>query len=424
MAQNTNILVVDDTVVNLELLEIILSEEGYDVRTATSGEMALKSIQRQKPDLILLDVMMPGIDGYETCEMIKEDPELKQIPIIFLSAKSQAEDKVKAFTLGAVDYLVKPFETIEVIARIKTHLSIHFLEKELKQNLEIVDKYVIMSSTDIEGKIIKVSSAFCEMSGYSLEDLLGSNHAILRSGSSTDKLYKELWESIKSGQTWKGEIENIKKNGDTYWVDSIISPNIDDNGIITGYTSLNSDITDKKRIELLSITDQLTGLYNRRHFNDVLSDEINRAMRHGSKLSLMMLDVDFFKQYNDTYGHQDGDDVLATIGHTLNYKSFHRTSDTRFRLGGEEFGAVYVTSTKEDSLSIANEVCRSIQNLQIEHKSSSVDKVITVSIGLVSIDFADKKNYKYDSDSLYKIADDELYKAKSGGRNRVSFISF
>ena len=135
----SSILVVDDVVNNLELLEEILDDTGYEVRTALSGEMALKSIAVQKPDLILLDIMMPGIDGYKTCEMIKKEESLADIPIIFLSAKSEAEDKVKGFELGAVDYLPKPFEVVEVPARLQTHLSMYNLQRELNRSLKMME---------------------------------------------------------------------------------------------------------------------------------------------------------------------------------------------------------------------------------------------------------------------------------------------
>lgn len=418
-----NILVVDDTVANLELLETILHQNGYDVRTSISGEMALKSIEVQTPCLILLDIMMPGIDGYETCKRIKQNPLYKDIPIIFLSAKSEMSDKLKGFDVGAVDYLTKPFDLREVLVRIETHISLYKLKRELEQKVEIIDKYVISSSTDINGIITQVSQAFSNISGYTKEELIGKSHSILRHPDMPDEIYADLWNTIKSGKTWTGKVKNLKKDKGYYWVDIIIYPNIDSNGNVSGYNSVKKDITNEKRIEMLSITDELTGLYNRRHFNNTIENEIKRALRQGSTLSFLMLDVDFFKSYNDTYGHQAGDNVLSSLGKVL-LKELKRTEDFAFRLGGEEFGVIYTTKTCASAQKIAQSIRKSIENLKIEHKNSKAADVVTVSLGLMCIDFSNKLNFNYDSDSLYKITDDELYKAKEGGRNRLSVKEF
>lgn len=416
---NGNILVVDDTALNLELLETILDENGYEVRTSISGEMALKSIEVQKPDLILLDIMMPGIDGYETCKKIKENPLYENIPIIFLSAKAETTDKLKGFEVGAVDYLTKPFDTSEVLARINTHISLYILKRELEQKVEIIDKYVISSSTDLDGVIVEASEAFSEISGYTKEELIGNTHSVLRHPEMPGELYDDLWSTITSGKSWKSEIKNLKKDKGFYWVDIVIYPSFDLNGNIIGYNSVRKDITNEKRIEVLSITDQLTGLYNRRHFNDTFTIEIKRSIRQASLLSFIMLDIDFFKQYNDTYGHQAGDDVLSSLGGLLK-KEMKRSEDFAFRLGGEEFGILYTTKTSQSAQEIAERIRKAIENLKIEHKQSKVSDVITASLGMVCVDFSNKLNCDYSRDNLYKITDDELYKAKEGGRNRLS----
>ncbi len=418
---NGNILVVDDTIANLELLEGVLSNDGYDVRTAISGEMALKSLEVKKADLVLLDIMMPGIDGFETCKSIKDNELLKDIPIIFLSAKTEMVDKLKGFELGAVDYLTKPFDINEVLARINTHLKVYFLQKELEQKIDIIDKNVIASATDLNGLIVDVSQAFCDISGYTKDELIREKHNILRHDDMQEDIYRDLWETITSGKTWSGEVKNRKKDGTFYWVKTIISPNKNTHGKIVGYSSVRQDITDKKIIEQLSITDQLTGLYNRRHFNDVFKVEIKRSIRQGSILSFVMLDVDFFKQYNDNYGHQEGDNVLSTIGITIkNY--MQRLEDFAFRLGGEEFGVLFTTKNLEDSKVIAEHIRKSIEDLGIEHNFSD-SGVVTASLGVVCLDFSKKSNHNHDCESLYKLADDELYKAKKSGRNRVNIIT-
>ena len=419
---NYNILAVDDIVTNLEVLEMLLDDAGYDVRTATSGEMALKSIVAQKPDLILLDIMMPGIDGYETCRLIKQDESLVDIPIIFLSAKSESEDKTKALELGAVDYLSKPFDSAEVLARINTHVSMYNLKRELMSSLAIMDDYIISSSTDENGVITRVSNALCKISGYSKDELIGKKHDILRSPDMSDEFFEDLWATIKSGKTWSGEIKNIKKNGEVYWLDTIITPSKDLNEKVVGYSSVKHDITSQKLIEIISITDELTGLYNRRHFNEMFSLELKNAIRQGSKFSFLMLDVDYFKQYNDTYGHQLGDTVLSSISKAFQ-RVLNRSNDLIFRLGGEEFGVIYSTDTCENATKIAEIIRSSISDLEIEHTTSKASGFVTISIGIVCIDFSVKGNYSYTTDAIYKLADDELYKAKENGRNRISMKS-
>lgn len=414
-----NVLVVDDTPANLELLEMLLDDAGYDVRTSLSGKAALKSIEAQVPDIILLDVMMPDMDGYETCERIKKDDRFKSIPIIFLSAKGESDDKVKGFNAGAVDYILKPFDTNEILVRIKTHVALHTLQEELEKKLAIIDKYVITSSVDLKGNITEVSEAFCNISGYSKEELLHTNYDPMTHPDLPANLYKEVWSTIKKGETWHAEIQNTTKNGKLYWVDAIISPDYDSNGKLLGYSSIRHDISNQKKVEELSITDQLTDLHNRRHFNTTFPIEIKRCIRHNVFLTFIMLDIDFFKQYNDTYGHQAGDIVLEKIGKTLK-KEMKRDEDLTFRLGGEEFGVICSTKNCLQAEEIAENIRTAIEELKIEHKTSKVAPVITASLGLVCVDFTEDKSYSLTDNRLYKIADDELYKAKDKGRNRIS----
>ena len=417
-----NILVVDDTLVNLELLEIILDDAGYDVRTATSGKMALKSLEALKPDLILLDIMMPEIDGYETCIQIKKNEDLKDIPVIFLSAKSESEDKIKGFKVGAVDYLTKPFDSAEVLVRIDSHVSNYFLKKELEEKINIINEYVVIGRIDINGIITDVSNAFCYMSGYSKEELIGSNHRMLLPKDIQLSDYEHIFNTIKTGKIWQGEIRNSKKNGEIYWVNAIVSPDHDINHNIIGFTSIRQDITNQKRIEKMAITDHLTGLFNRRHFNEIIEVEINRSKRHNLYLSFFMIDIDYFKQYNDTYGHQLGDDVLSKVSKDF-LDTLTRKEDFVFRLGGEEFGVLCNTDDCDNSKYIAQKVCKSIEELKIEHSASTVSQYITISIGVLCVDFSKKENELLSSDDIYKLADDELYKAKESGRNKVSMKS-
>lgn len=410
------ILVVDDTIANVELLTIILDDAHYDVRVATSGEAALRSLEVQLPDLILLDIMMPGLDGYETCAQIKSLPKTRNIPVIFLSAKDQAEDKIQAFQAGGVDYLVKPFHSQEVLMRVHTHLTMHQLQFELQEKIKLIDDHIITSETTLEGVITEVSQAFCNVSGYTKEELIGNTHKLIRHPDMPDSVYADLWNTITSGKTWEGEIKNIAKDRVFYWVKATISPKRDANGTITGYRSFRQLITDHKLVEILSITDSLTHLYNRRYFNEILPKEIKRALRQGTMLSVLMLDIDYFKRYNDTYGHQAGDDTLERVGAALQ-THFKRGEDFVFRLGGEEFCAIYITQNIEDSRSIAQTLCERIEGLHIPHEANEASNFVTASIGVVVLDGTHP--FSTDDDVLYQLADKALYQAKHNGRNQI-----
>ena len=571
------ILIVDDESVNISILVEILQEK-YELLIATNGMTALEIVSSaQRLDLILLDVIMPGMDGYEVAYKIKYSKKSSQIPFIFLTAKSSAGDIAEGFSKGAVDYISKPFAKEELLARVQNHLQIakltnalndsrsqlqekiveldnannvlfenkYFLEsildysahaiiatdingkitlfsksaeyllgykssevvnkqtpsifhdekevsqratelsKELEEDIEVgfnvfviktnygmkntydwtyitktnqrirvsvsvsalrdkdtniigyiglveditqkeidnktmkdylslIDKNIITSSTDLDGNIIYVSDAFCKISGYTSQELIGKNHDILRHQDMQNRIYDDLWHSITQSKVWNGVIKNKKKDGSYYWVDSMISPRYDYAGKKIGYTSIRHDVTDKKKLEELSITDELTSLYNRRYFNQVLEKELRRLGRVGEEITFLMIDIDYFKTYNDTYGHDYGDNALIQVGRVLNDLT-NRSSDYAFRLGGEEFGILFYEENAKKSIEYAELIRKSIESLKIEHSGSQVSKYITVSIGLIY----EKVDQDLTAKLLYKQADDNLYKAKESGRNKI-----
>ncbi len=316
------------------------------------------------------------------------------------------------------DKLLKAYKKLEKrLERITTQgdrqqRQLHDLNEKLNSYIELVDKNVIISTTDADGNIITISEAFCEVSGYTKEELSGRSHNILKDSNTPKETYQNLWKSILSGEVWRGELKNRKKDGSFYWIDSIITPNLDECENIIGYTAIIKDVTDKKIIEEISITDGLTELYNRRHFSDILPREMHRTKRDNKYLAFLFMDVDNFKKYNDTYGHQDGDNVLKQIGLILK-NSTHRGSDFAFRLGGEEFGLIFSDLNPKDALKFSNKIRTDIENLKIEH-NKNVSKYVTASMGLIVL-----KNNFINEDELYKLADDTLYLAKESGRNRV-----
>ncbi|MGA1931978.1 cache domain-containing protein [Arcobacter sp. YIC-464] len=279
--------------------------------------------------------------------------------------------------------------------------------------LEIINKHVITSSTDVKGNITNVSDAFCEISGYSKDELIGQSHNIVRHPDIPKIFYKQMWEKLEKGEIWRGEILNLAKNGQNYWVDTVIQPIYKKEKII-GYTAIRHDITDKKKVEYLSITDELTKLRNRRFFNETIEKEFFRAKREESLLNFIMLDIDYFKKYNDNYGHQAGDEALKKVAASLK-NSLKRASDYAFRLGGEEFGILFISNDTTSAKNFANIILKTIENLNIPHEKSQVSKYITASIGLVTKNVANMSDYN----ELYKLADEALYEAKEKGRNQV-----
>jgi diguanylate cyclase (GGDEF)-like protein/PAS domain S-box-containing protein len=286
--------------------------------------------------------------------------------------------------------------------------------EKLQRYTKLIDETIITSSTDLEGNITSVSQAFCDISGYSKQELIGQNHRIIKHTDLNQELYKELWNTIINNQMWKGELKNSAKDGTPYWVKATISPVFDKKGKKIGYTAIRENITNQKKIEELSITDGLTNIFNRRHFNEIFPKVINGAKRKNLLICMMILDVDFFKLYNDNYGHSMGDDTLIKVAECLK-TSLKRANDLAFRLGGEEFAIIFTTEDRTKALEFANIIRTNIEQLNIEHNWSPISKNMTVSIGLV----CKRAIEVYDKETIYKEADHALYDAKKGGRNRV-----
>ncbi len=289
--------------------------------------------------------------------------------------------------------------------------------EEIVKYLEIIDKNVIASNIDKNRVIIDVSEKFAEISGYTKNELIGKKYDFLKHPDLTKVELEKIWNTVTNNKIFEGQLKNKKKNGDSYWTDSLIYPDIDCYENILGYTSIGQDVTDKKRIEALAITDSLTGLYNRRYFDNMFIHQLKLAKREGQLLFFAMMDIDHFKQYNDIYGHQEGDNALKTVGEVLK-KSILRANDYVFRIGGEEFGMICFIKDEASAINIANRVRKNIENLNIEHYKNSASRYVTISVGLSIIE---AKTCVFDTNVLYKKTDDLLYDAKQSGRNQVKY---
>ncbi len=293
--------------------------------------------------------------------------------------------------------------------------ELEYQNEALQKSLKIISQHIMLSKTDLNGVITEASEALCSISGYSLDEMIGQPHSIVRHPDTEDAVFADMWEKITNGKTWQGELKNRHKDGSHFWVDIIVTPDFNDNGTIIGYSSFWHDASHKKRMELMSITDTLTGLYNRRHFASIFEEERLRAKRDNKMFAFLMMDLDFFKKYNDTYGHQAGDEVLRSTAQAM-HDTFKRGGDFCFRLGGEEFGIFYSTENEVDCDRLAEKLCQNIENMKIVHTNNKASEYVTTSIGLVVV----KPDEKIDMDKIISLSDDELYKAKGTGRNRVS----
>ncbi|WP_428026403.1 cache domain-containing protein [Arcobacter sp.] len=333
---------------------------------------------------------------------------LNLVQLFKTSSLNQEEINIDKFTF-------KEFRTIAKNLN-KTLRLRNKAEKKVNDLMDIINKNVNISTTNAKGIILDVNDSFCKLSGYSKNELIGKSHNIVRHPDTPKEVYKSMWDDLLNGIKWEGELKNIKKNGEVYWVHITIHPNYQ-KGKLVGYTAIRQDITDKKRVEYLSITDELTQTYNRRYFNTKIEEEINRAKRNNYYLGFIMLDIDHFKLYNDTYGHHAGDLALQKVA-TILKKHTSRASDFAFRLGGEEFGILFSYKNENESLEYANLIKNEIFELKIEHTTSTVVPHITASLGLVVKKGQDIKNVQ----TIYKLADEALYNAKASGRNKV-FVS-
>lgn len=342
------ILVVDDTPSSLLLLAKTLEGQDYDVRVANSGSVALKSVRETLPDLILLDVNMPGLSGYEVCQRLKQDSLTKEIPVIFISSSTDIGDKLQGFSVGGSDYIAKDFQNEEVIARIKNQLTIRRLQKKLERQNAQFQAQNAQLQVEIHNRIV-----------------------------AEERLQSAIFE-----------------------------------------------------LERLVNLDGLTGVANRRRFNDFLECSWQDLAEEQSLLSLIMCDVDFFKSYNDTYGHSEGDKCLQEIAKTLEQeiKKWEAPGESLVaRYGGEEFVIVLPKTSIKQAVAIAEHLRTEVKKLAIPHINSKVldnsnqsaTPSVTLSLGIASvIPSGNQPSF------LITMADRALYEAKNRGRDQVCYVKF
>lgn len=272
--------------------------------------------------------------------------------------------------------------------------------------------------TDKKANIIYTNPQVSETSGYTKEELYGRGTSIFQSGQTAAKHYEQLWKTILSGEIWRGEFLNHRKDGSQFWEAMSIAPVADDHGVIKYFVSTSEDITEKKKIQQLlqeiSFHDALTGVANRRRFDEYFDLEWRRAKRRKQPLAIIMVDIDFFKNYNDALGHQAGDECLKRIAKAME-SQIVRAGDLLARYGGEEFVFILPETDLTGAKIMAQTMRKTVLELKIPHPTSTISEYVTISLGVaVSYQIGEESNT-----ILLQAADEALYRAKSLGRNRV-----
>jgi len=284
----------------------------------------------------------------------------------------------------------------------------------LESSLEHLYEHVISSKFNKEGTITEVSEALCDLSGYTKDELIGRKMCCLKHPDVEEDMFSIIWSSLMKKETWTGEIKNSTKEGKVFWVEAIMRPIKDKEGLIVEFESIMRTITEKKALlEDINI-DPLTTLLNRRSFEKQFSHEKSRAKRDHKFISLLMIDIDFFKQYNDNYGHQKGDEALKFVSESLK-NSFRRSCDLVFRLGGEEFAVITSGDSKQKLIESAQNACIQLHQIHIPHIKSDIDPYLTISIGIAILE----GQRDVSLNEIYKKSDEALYQAKGSGRNKV-----
>ena len=417
MCKKINILIVDDEKINIEYVSKLL-ENNYNIKVALNGEQALKILGKVKIDLVLLDIHMPIMDGYETIQKIKKNQTLKDIPIIFLTSNKDDDTLIKVFKLGASDYISKPFNKEELKVRIQTHLNNYALQKKLTVKIKQINSILNEQNHIVillDGpKIEFANKMFYDFFGYdTLENFYLDYDSICELFIEEDKFFH--YKKTKENPFWADVIiqltpseQNVKILS-TKSVLHVFSLNLkiyeEDKYLIT-FTDISDTILTQIALEEKIIHDKLTGAFNREYFEQNYDKLIKSYSSKNNTFALAMLDLDKFKIVNDTYGHEVGDDVLIHFVKTLD--NYSREEDILIRWGGEEFILLLKVRSESD-------LEKALSNLRkvIEVEKFSIIKKQTCSIGATL--YRKNENIK----NTIRRADEAVYKAKAAGRNRV-----
>ena len=451
---SARVLIVDDFAPNLKLLEARLSAEYFDVLTASSGAEALAICAQGECDIVLLDVMMPGMDGFETCRRLKRDPRTHHLPVVLVTALDQPTDRVRGLDAGADDFLIKPIDEIALTARVRSLTRLKVVLDELRSrasasaSLGMPDPALAAMRDDVRGAHVLLIEDRASAAAH-IKTALNALHVVEVETDPQEALFKgvegrydlfvvslglqghdglRLCSQFRSLERTRhvpiliiAEPEDrarVLRGLDLGINDYLLRP-IDRNELLArARTQLRrkryaDSLRDNVQASIeMAVVDMLTGLHNRRFFDTSFPALVEQAARAGKPLCLMVLDIDHFKQVNDSYGHDAGDQILKSFASRVRHTI--RASDMVCRLGGEEFAVVMPETSMEIGAKIAERVRSVIESDLFTYAPERAPLRVTVSIGLASRDGTSS------AEPLMRRADVALYQSKQAGRNRVT----
>jgi two-component system, cell cycle response regulator len=451
---SARVLVVDDVPANVKLLEARLSAEYFGVTTAQSGPEALKLCERGECDIVLLDVMMPDMDGFEVCRKLKSNPATHHIPVVMVTALDQPADRVRGLEAGADDFLTKPVTDVALISRVRSLARLKMVTDELRMRAVTSKEIGIqspekdaVSETGRNGRILIVDD---RPNSYDrIVDTLAQEHAVDVEADPNRGLFHaaegnydlvivslalknfdglRLCSQIRSLDRTRNvpilavaEADNNQKlvRGLEIGVNDYLIRPIDKNEMLA---RVRTQIKKKRYTERLrdnvqmsiemAITDALTGLFNRRYMETHLATLVEQAASRGKPIAVMVLDIDFFKSINDGHGHDAGDDVLREF--SLRFRKSIRNIDLACRYGGDEFVLVMPETDMAVAAMVAERLRRRIATEPFVNQQGARSLEVTISIGIAALTAPTDT-----AAAILKRADEALYRAKRDGRNRV-----
>ena len=447
------VLVVDDILSNVKLLEAKLSAEYFEVVSAYNGQEALTKVEEQEPDIVLLDVMMPGMDGFEVCRRIKNNPKTAHLPVVMVTALDQPSDRVAGLDAGADDFLTKPVDDAALFARVRSLVRLKMMTDELRlreatgQNMGLVDPAETLVEASPTGRLLIIedrpesvawfTSALTPANEVSSADTF--EEALVRvRGGDFDLIVVSLGLRGFDGLRLCSQLRSLPEgrnvpilvlvsDGDRRKLTQALEMGVNDyltrpvdKNELTARVRTNlrrKRYADKLRhnVQLsleMAITDQLTGLHNRRYMSRHLDTLIAGAHRSGKPISFVIMDIDHFKSVNDTYGHDIGDEVLREFAGRISANV--RGIDLACRYGGEEFVVVMPDTDTAFAYTVAERLRKSVEETPFVISRDPGKLKVTISIGI-----ADSAGKTDSADALLHRADQALYRAKREGRNRV-----
>lgn len=450
------VLVVDDVLPNVKLLEARLTSEYFHVVTAFGGQEALDKAFQNPPDIVLLDVMMPQMDGFEACRRMKADPRTCHVPVIMVTALSASEDRVRGLEAGADDFLTKPVRDVALFARIRSLVRLKMLADEWRLRSATSGRFGMADdSATIQGEIstkgarllvvddlpslTRMLTQSLGADGVSIETTADGADAVARASRTPydtiviNTLMRKvdtlrLCAELRSGEmTRQTPLMSVLEDGDDARLARILDLGVNDylltpvepNELIA---RVRTQVRRRRYMEALrqnyernmalALTDALTGLHNRRYMEAHLGNLAQRATHSERTLALLMIDIDHFKKINDTYGHPVGDEVLRAVAERL--QNSVRPFDTVARWGGEEFMVVMPDADEKVGRVVAERLRAKVQQVAVSTSQTPTGIPVTISVGIA----ASQPN-GFDPAVLIQAADAALYRAKEGGRNRV-----